>query len=119
MILITGATDSNGSELVKLLASQGLPVRAMVRSKNRAMKIAGLAGVELVIGDLNDPASLARALEGVERAFLCSPTRQSEQKLSSARSWTRAAALGCTTWSSCPNSPPMSAPRCASCAITP
>lgn len=70
MILITGATGGNGSELVKLLASQGEPVRAMVRSKNRAMKIAGLAGVELVIGDLDDPATLARALEGVERAFL-------------------------------------------------
>lgn len=118
MILITGATGGNGSELVKLLASQGVPVRAMVRSKNRAMKIAGLAGVELVIGDLDDPATLARALEGVERAFLL--TNSTERAEAQQRAFVEAGRpLGCTTWSSCPNSPPMSAPRCASCAITP
>jgi len=42
MILITGATGSNGSELTKLLASRSVPVRAMVRSKDRAKAIAAL-----------------------------------------------------------------------------
>ena len=70
MILITGATGSNGTELIKLLASRGVPVRAMVRSKNDAGKIAGLAKVELAEGDFNDPASLDRVLRGIERAFL-------------------------------------------------
>lgn len=70
MILITGATGSNGTELTKLLASRGVPVRAMVRSRDGAAAIAALAGVEIVLGDFDDPASVERALRGVERAFL-------------------------------------------------
>lgn len=70
MILITGATGTTGTELNKLLASRGVPVRAMVRSENGAKKVAGLAGVEPAIGDFDDAASLERALRGVERAFL-------------------------------------------------
>ena len=70
MILVTGATGSNGSELTKLLASRGVPVRAMARSRDGAKAIVALAGVEVVIGDFDDPASAERALRGVEKAFL-------------------------------------------------
>jgi uncharacterized protein YbjT (DUF2867 family) len=70
MILVTGATGSNGSELTQLLASRGVPVRAMVRSHDGATAIAALAGVEIVVGDFDDPASVERALRGVEKAFL-------------------------------------------------
>jgi len=49
MILVTGATGSNGLELIKLLATRHVPVRAMVRSTNRAQAIAALKGVELVV----------------------------------------------------------------------
>jgi uncharacterized protein YbjT (DUF2867 family) len=70
MILVTGATGSNGSELTKLLASRSVPVRAMARSRDGAKAIAALAGVEVVIGDFDDPASVERALRGVEKAFL-------------------------------------------------
>jgi uncharacterized protein YbjT (DUF2867 family) len=50
MILIAGATGSNGAELVKLLSMRGVSVRAMVRSREGAAAIAELPGVELVIG---------------------------------------------------------------------
>ena len=70
MILITGATGSNGTELVKLLSSRGVPARAMIRSREGAKALAALEGVELVVGDFDDPASIERALQGVERAFL-------------------------------------------------
>lgn len=70
MILITGATGSNGTELTKLLASQGVPARAMVRSGSGAKQIAALPEVEVVIGDFDDPATLERALRGIEKAFL-------------------------------------------------
>ena len=40
MILVTGATGSNGSELIKLLASRNVPVRAMVRAPNQAQRLA-------------------------------------------------------------------------------
>ena len=70
MILVTGATGSNGSEILKLLAALGMAVRAMVRGGGRATGIADMPGIEIVAGDFDDPTSLAPALQGVERAFL-------------------------------------------------
>jgi uncharacterized protein YbjT (DUF2867 family) len=43
------------------------PVRALVRSTDRA---GTLLGVETAAGDLNDPASLAPALKGIRGVFL-------------------------------------------------
>ncbi len=67
VILITGATGSNGRELIKKLFGAAITVRAMVRKQpvNGATP-----GVEFVTADFDDPASIRRALEGVDRAFL-------------------------------------------------
>lgn len=70
MILVTGATGNNGSEIVKMLAAQNVPVRAMVRDRNRASAIRELSKVEIVEGDFDRPATLLSALNGVDRAFL-------------------------------------------------
>ncbi|MFF4618346.1 NmrA family NAD(P)-binding protein [Nonomuraea jabiensis] len=67
MILVTGATGNVGSELVAALASAGRPVRALVRDPRRA---ALPAGAEPVTGDLNQPESLAEALDGVQGLYL-------------------------------------------------
>ena len=69
MILITGATGSNGSEILKRLAASDVGVRAMVR-KRPDQRTEALPGVEFVTADFDDPASIRRALEGVDRAFL-------------------------------------------------
>jgi uncharacterized protein YbjT (DUF2867 family) len=84
VILVTGATGSNGTELLKLLASRQVPARAMVRSQDRAKGIVGLPGIEIVEGDFDDPASLERALHGIRRAFLLtnSTDRAEAQQLS-------------------------------------
>ena len=76
-ILITGATGNIGSELAKQLSAQGVPFRAMVRSLKGTEALAALEGATLVTGDLNDPASLQQALQGIEKAFLL--TNSSEQ----------------------------------------
>jgi uncharacterized protein YbjT (DUF2867 family) len=81
MLLITGATGTNGMELIKLLASQGIRVRALVRSPERAMAISHLPGVELMIGDLKDPTSIEGALSGVERGFLVTNSSEEAQSL--------------------------------------
>jgi len=77
--LITGATGANGTELVKLFAAQNIPVRALVRAKNRAQSIA-LAGVDVVEGDFDHPETLSAALKGIERAFLLVPSSEDGQK---------------------------------------
>lgn len=67
MILVTGATGSNGREIVKHLASRNVQVRAMVRDRARAIAV---PNVEVVEGDFDRPETLLGALAGVERAFL-------------------------------------------------
>jgi uncharacterized protein YbjT (DUF2867 family) len=81
-ILVTGATGNNGSELVKLLASRAIPVRAMVRSRQGSDALAALPGVEIAVGDFDLPESIARALEGIHKAFLVtnSSARAQEQQ---------------------------------------
>jgi uncharacterized protein YbjT (DUF2867 family) len=66
MILITGATGTIGSEVVRLLAADGVEVRAMTRNPEKA----DLPGVEVVRGDYDDPESLAAAAEGAGTLFL-------------------------------------------------
>ena len=74
MILVTGATGQNGSELVRRLSAQDVPVRALVRSSAKARSLSSLPGVEIVEGDMARPEMLATALEGVDRAMLISST---------------------------------------------
>jgi len=72
MILVTGATGTNGIEIVKLLSRSGVPCRALVRNPQKAAMFSDLPGVEIVRGDLAFPESLAPMLEGVDKALLCS-----------------------------------------------
>ncbi len=61
-VLITGATGYVGRRLVPRLLAAGLEVRALARSPESA---ALPEGVEVVRGDLTDPASLGPASEGM------------------------------------------------------
>jgi len=71
MILITGATGTVGSEVVKRLSAQGIRVRAVTRNPRKAAANR-LAHIEFVAGDFDDSHSLRRACSGVDRAFLLS-----------------------------------------------
>jgi uncharacterized protein YbjT (DUF2867 family) len=72
MILIVGATGLVGSATVRHLTACGVPVRALVRSAEKAATLAN-PGVEALVGDLEQPVSLDAALDGVTRALLISP----------------------------------------------
>jgi uncharacterized protein YbjT (DUF2867 family) len=72
VILVTGATGLNGSELVRLLSARGIPVRALVRNPTRATALSSLPHVEIVEGDMQRPETLSEALRGVDRAMLIS-----------------------------------------------
>ncbi|AQZ66491.1 Oxidoreductase [[Actinomadura] parvosata subsp. kistnae] len=87
MILITGATGTIGSEVVRLLAAGGERVRAMTR---KPPEVPARAGVEYVRGDFDDPDSLAEAARGAETLFLLSAPgpwmpRHDEAMLTAAR----------------------------------
>ena len=78
MILVTGATGNNGTEILKRLPTGDVQVRAMVRNPERASAIAS-PHVEVVEGDFDRPATLLSALAGVERAFLLTPSSERAQ----------------------------------------
>ncbi|MEV4515452.1 NAD(P)H-binding protein [Dactylosporangium sp. NPDC049525] len=67
-ILVTGATGTVGANVVHELRGRGAQVRAFVRDPRAAA--AKLGDVELALGDFDDPASLRRALIGVDRVYV-------------------------------------------------
>ncbi len=62
-VLVTGATGFTGGHLARALAAGGDEVRALVRTPDPGL---AAAGIEMVSGDLRDPAALRRAAAGVE-----------------------------------------------------
>lgn len=71
MLLVTGATGHIGRELTRELDVRGATFRVLVRDPARAASLPDRA--ERVVGDLDTPASLAPALDGVEGLFLLVP----------------------------------------------
>ncbi|WFP52126.1 SDR family oxidoreductase [Methylomonas sp. EFPC3] len=63
LVLVAGATGRTGVHVVQQLQGQGIKVRALVRDANKAKETLG-DGVETVIADVKDPASLQGALVG-------------------------------------------------------
>lgn len=73
-ILVTGATGNTGRAVVDALVERGASVRAMVRSEAARSRLR--AGVDGVVADLDEPAAVAAALEGAERAYLVTPSSE-------------------------------------------
>jgi uncharacterized protein YbjT (DUF2867 family) len=63
-VLIIGATGGIGRLAVAAASRHGLRVRALARDAVRAWKL--LPGIEIVRGDLEDPASLSAAVRDVD-----------------------------------------------------
>lgn len=69
-ILVFGATGTHGGAVAYALLGAGCPVTAFVRDP-RSTRAQALerAGAQLVVGDLEDPASVSRGLEGIQAAY--------------------------------------------------
>src|SRR5213594_2963573 len=63
MLLLTGASGTVGSALLRRLVGAGLPVRCLVRDPRRLG--AERVRVQIALGDLADPLSFRHALRGV------------------------------------------------------
>lgn len=66
--LVTGGTGFVGANLVRELLGDGRPVRVLARPRSDRRALAGL-DVEIVEGDLLDPASVGRAVRGAHTVF--------------------------------------------------
>src|SRR4051794_21307045 len=80
MLLVTGATGTTGSEVLRALKDREIPARALVRDETQAHHLRDL-GFEPVTGDLGDPRTLGPAMTGVERAYLVSPAGPMQSEL--------------------------------------
>ena len=74
MILVTSANGNQGKRLVPKLLAAGHRVRACVQSQASADRLRALGVQEVVVGDLADPAVIARAVAGVESVYHIGPT---------------------------------------------
>jgi uncharacterized protein YbjT (DUF2867 family) len=86
MLLVTGATGNVGRELVRALDAKDAEIRILVRDPARAAALPARA--ERVVGDLDDPATLAPAFAGVDGLFLLTPgigTAQTAHAVAAAR----------------------------------
>jgi len=75
-VLVTGATGNVGSLLVPELIQRGADVRILTRKEPNRDTVP--KKVEVAVGDLLDPESVTRAMEGIDKLFLLNAVGQSE-----------------------------------------
>src|ERR687897_3479237 len=68
LTLVTGATGFTGSHLVRSLVADGVPVRVIARSAERARQILP-NDVQIIEGDIADPDAVERAMHGVGTVY--------------------------------------------------
>ena len=72
-VLAVGAAGPFAGLVVPELAKRGAKVRGLIRHPEQEAAVRAAGATEVALGDLTDPASVAAALEGVERVFYIAP----------------------------------------------
>lgn len=80
MILITSANGNQGKRLVPKLLASGHQVRACVRTQTSAEQLRTLGVQQVLVGDLADPAFIARAMKGVASVYHIGPTLHQDER---------------------------------------
>ena len=78
-ILVTGGTGTVGAHVVRRLVELGQPPSVLLRAAKKAKFLP--VGVQGVVGDLDNPGSLAKAMQGFERVFLLTPLHPKEAEM--------------------------------------
>lgn len=74
-VLVTGATGSTGSALVKLLSQRETPIRVMVRRKADLSRV-DATPESVIVADFDDSESLTAAVHGIGRVYLVTPSSE-------------------------------------------
>jgi uncharacterized protein YbjT (DUF2867 family) len=82
MIVVNAANGQQGKLLIPKLLAKGLEVRACVRSKDSAEALKKLGASDVVIGEIDDPATIDRALNGADTVYhLCPGIHPKEREI--------------------------------------
>ncbi len=73
---MTATFGNQGRLLVPKLLEAGQPVRACVRSDASAEALRALGVHDIVVGDISEPATMTRAVRGVEKIYHVGPIRR-------------------------------------------
>jgi NAD(P)H dehydrogenase (quinone) len=73
MILVTGAGGKTGKAVLKALLARGAPVRAFVRGSAHQAALPAMGVSEVVIGEMDDAATLSRAAKGADAIYHICP----------------------------------------------
>ncbi len=90
-VLVSGATGTTGGEVLRQLRGAAVPVRAMTRSQDSAIRLRA-EGIEAVVADLGDSSSVAAAVDGVAAIYVANPasSQLAEHEANLARAGARA-----------------------------
>jgi uncharacterized protein YbjT (DUF2867 family) len=73
-VLMVGATGQYASLVLPELQQRGVTVRALLRDPRREAEVRQRGADEIAVGDLSDPASLRKAVAGVDGVFHINPS---------------------------------------------
>lgn len=76
-ILVTGATGTIGSQVVRHLSSRGINSRVAIHSSSKAEMLKGMA-VEICWLDYDKPKTMEAALQGIDKLFLLTPDLENQ-----------------------------------------
>ena len=72
--LVTSAAGKTGTHVTRQLLEKGHPVRAFVRRRDARSDALRKAGAEIFVGNQYSLTDMRAAMEGVKRAYQCTPT---------------------------------------------
>ena len=73
MVLVTGANGLLATNTIITLLARGYKVKGLIRDTSKFL-LAPHANLELVVGDITDPVSLASAISGCDYIIHCAAT---------------------------------------------
>lgn len=80
MFIVSGATGNTGSVAANILLEKGLPVRVIVRSREKGGEFEKI-GAEVAVADLQDADALTEALKGGKVLYLMNPPAPKSENL--------------------------------------
>lgn len=72
-LLLTGANGRTGRAILQSMVRSRIPVRAFIRDSAQEAELLSLGASECVVGDMEDAASIARAVSGVKKILHIGP----------------------------------------------